>query len=102
MCWKKISYWIKGGVIGLVIGILLLIGFIGMSCSNSSEAECNSKLLLSNTIDVIISIIFIPLFLGVSPSHGWIFYGGIIICSFVWGAIIGFIFGKIKSRKKKK
>ncbi len=93
MGWKNWSYWLRGGVIGGVIGLIvgLLVLFLRDIFNNSflqvlnlpsfviAFALCYENLFCSNIIYVISSFIVF----------------------FILGAIIGFIYGKIKNRKQK-
>lgn len=91
MGWKNWSYWLKGGIIsgifGLIVGLLAL--FLRDIFNNSflqvlnlpsfaiSFALCYENLVCSNIIYVISSFIVL----------------------FLLGALIGYTYGKIKNRK---
>ena len=90
MGWRTWSYWLKGGLIGLILGIIislneLFIGLGGMFLYNLSLGS------LFDAIAVLTSegIGFIIMFIG------------IILVYTIYGAIIGVIYGKIKNRNKK-
>lgn len=80
MCWKKISYTIKGGIIGGVIGILgsaFLAYNQGLTyCANLIEPEICTAYRLNLTI-------ILPL-----------------IILLITGMIVGYIIKKVKKNKK--
>ena len=73
---KKNNYWLSGGLIGLVVGILLLLTILNPQtkyCNNLiSEFECTS-MVINRFYCIFVALI-----------------------STIIGAIIGFIIGKIK------
>jgi len=88
MGWKDWPYWLKGGIIGTVLAtlIILIVGFIALSICYE-----NCPPFIKNS-----------LFIFILPSYflpGVIADVAIIIWNFLIGALIGFIYGKIKSRK---
>jgi len=87
MCWKKLPYWLKGGIIGLIVGIVVVL--------------IN---LIKNKFQFCYTLI--------SEIGG---FGIITICDYIWrdyvlpfliivliGIVIGFIVGKIKQSKKRR
>ena len=109
MGWKKLSYWLRGGIIGGVLAILF---------SLSSYILPDNLLYNSNFLGVIISfMIFIPMVtaLFISNLFGCFFENGgvcyylnltlgfvsMFVFYFIIGAIIGWLYGKIRNRKNK-
>ncbi len=81
MGWKNWSYWLRGGVIGLILGFVLEFGILitAKSCADWSFSTCS---ILENIINKTI----------LSLAWGVV---GIIL-----GIIIGWLYGKIKNRKQ--
>ena len=110
--------WIKSGIVGFIIWILLLLTFkisgalidctlptnefgemiVGISCWNP----------LQNFVLITLSILSFPfLFLGANPNLSTVgpqgvmlFWVGSAISLILWGMLVGWIIGKIKSKKK--
>ena len=96
MGWKNLSYWLKGGIIGIIVLIILLIiGFI------------LDLTIQSSFFPYTLMMIFIPLipFVLIIEAFGIGFEDVIFFITlpayFIIGAVIGWIVGKIKSKKKK-
>jgi uncharacterized BrkB/YihY/UPF0761 family membrane protein len=70
MGWKNLSYWLKGGVFGLILGLLVVL--FGQLTSSPADAR---------VLTLYLTWAFIP--------------GLLFIC-----ALIGWIYGKIKNRKR--
>ncbi|HCC59632.1 MAG: hypothetical protein A2402_03235 [Candidatus Staskawiczbacteria bacterium RIFOXYC1_FULL_37_43] len=108
MFWKNWPYWLKGGIILFLYSLSAVVMFAN----------------LNHALPVFVSVIFLPVFIpawfcltwlcGIGGlSHGvlascytsgiWIFIYSlpVIIFFFVFGAIIGLIYGKIKNIIKK-
>ncbi len=91
MAWKNWPYWVKGGIIGFVIGIIFAIfnlfsnGYIG--------AFTLLPFLLLKILDNCYGEGCLGLF---------VYYGSIafLVEFTLFGAIIGWIYGKIKKRKR--
>ena len=115
MGWKNLPYWMRGGVIGIIIGAVLTIillfiivpNFFNKYTTNLNLYEAHGLYFM---ILLIFWIVFIPsIFLLAIGSLGiplWsifsiIFLALFLIYYFVIGAIIGLIIGKIKSKKQK-
>jgi len=75
MGWKDWSYWLRGGIIGFLIYIPVVISTIG-----------------AHELGKFHSFIFD---LGISNDYGWKFA---LIVYLVIGGIIGWVIGKIKSK----
>mgnify|MGYP001560911697 FL=1 len=95
MGWKDWSYWLKGGIIGLVIAILFIILslFIPTKCiglTEDGQACTPPKGIESITFNLNSLLYALDKILL------------LILLLIVIGSIIGFIYGKIKSRKKSK
>lgn len=105
MGWKNLPYWLKGGVIFLVISIFLhlfikllyvLTPIVGISFLIWYPLSWILYFLPSLIIfwnSIFEPDTFIPIVSGTNVIHVFIFY-------FIIGAIIGWIYGKIKSRKQ--
>ena len=102
MSWKNWPYWLKGGVIGVILIIVFFI--IIVSISNTSKG-CTSW---ENSPYYCISIIGASFLIAVvTGSRNMMFLyisTGItnIIIVFIVGSLIGLIYGKIKNRKESK
>jgi len=84
MCWKKMSYWLKGGIILTVILFVILL--IGMFFSIYSDVQAGNGFKIINFFDA-----FFTMFL-------WIPF---LIIAFLIGALIGWIYGKINRKNLK-
>lgn len=103
---KELPYWIKGGIISLIISLILFI------------LVRKIALIFPPADQVIMITLFWPFFILAFTFEGSFFFNqpgtvnfvfGIIILllaqiiySFLIGAIIGFIVGKIKNKKRRK
>lgn len=103
MGWRDWPYWVKGGLIGILIFIVyyFLQIFFGLACMGGYNSNNPSFLCVSaNTISGFIgNIFFLPFKL--IPE-----FEGIEIAMFIYFvilfAIIGLIYGKIKNRNAEK
>ena len=100
MGWRDWPAWVKGGIIGLCVGLvadLYALVCFGFVIKASNLFQCSIIIpLLSNPVYPLLKVFNI----GVLASGGF----AIITIPFVYlliGALIGFIVGKIKSRKNK-
>ncbi len=103
MGWKDWSYWAKGGVLGIIISLLgSLLAFIidYFELYNYLNLNFLEKIISVNILGSIgqlipndwpISILMILFFI--------IGFGGRILSYFIIGSIIGWIYGKIKSKR---
>ena len=80
MGWKEWSYWLKGGIIFLVLGDLLLLIYIS-ALMGLSRSMGSAPISLYSIFLILLSILVVSLI------------------SFLFGAFIGWIVWKIKSRK---
>jgi hypothetical protein len=87
--WKSKSYWLKGGIIGLIVAVVLFIIYLfcGLNCT---ELDC-----------VICAIFMLPGVLSVFYSNRSFLLVIIIniIIFFLIGALMGKFIEKIKSKK---
>lgn len=79
MAWKNWSYWLKGGIIGIILIIVLILVMV------FTPLDLKPSLIATNS-DAYQTIAVVPL---------------LLIEWFVYGALIGWIYGKIKQRGKK-
>ncbi len=100
MGWKNWPCWLKGGVIGIGIGILISILEIiyWYTCSNCSEV-----------IGWLTMFLALPLYIFFGDSSINNFFIEFVITNltiildlFIIGTLIGLIVGKINSKKRKK
>ena len=109
--------WIKYGLIGGVIWLILFLTFIISGQGHVCELMLNDlgELMegipcwspIQHSVINLISIIAFPVFLlggnanvsTVGPNGVTLFYVGSLICFMLWGILIGLIIGKIKSKK---
>lgn len=106
MSWKDLPYWLKGAIIGFLIG-LILAGIIHFTSSPSSAGWDSLGFVIVSLPAFLVILPFMFLFdqimtrvFGIVLNDDiTIWYYGI----FGWilfGALIGGIIGKIKSKKK--
>lgn len=102
MHWNKWPYWLRGGVIGGTIA-LIFVGFdyscsLGVVAGPESGWQCAPLELMTPLLPIVLisanmrflnNLPFFPLFTAMSFAF-W----------FVGGALIGYIVGHIKSKKK--
>ena len=87
---KKWSYWLKGGIIGGIMGIILLFYFLlqskcfGLNADGTSTCPKGFDIFLKN-----LELFNFSIFL-------------IIIAFFLIGALIGWIYSKYKLKNRKK
>ena len=111
MGWKNWSYWIRGGIIGDLIGIILIILYSTLGRINQITYLIFILAIGITSIPLkpLISIFNIKLFGAIESSFaiglpGNIRIEGIIILItyyFFIGAFIGWLVGKIKSKNNK-
>jgi len=116
MSWKNWPAWLKGGVIGIIFFIIVLLSYIifniftGTTCATDQGAidNCGVQPVLLWGIPEQIILLPVNLLAGVLQYYAVNYIYKIILLLFVeicfWfaiGALIGFIIGKIKSRKEK-
>ncbi len=116
MWWKRQPYWLKGGILFILLWLLFATAFISValiyesqpkiknSCYSSAFYICCIENIKACVIDVPVTMLSI----AVVFSLAWIIqvpstlYGQIpigILLLFSIGAVIGFIYGKWKLRK---
>jgi len=96
MGWKNWPYWLRGGIIGMVISFLLIIiiSFLGLLSLNMFGESSY----FGNFLGTISSLLFIKF----NPFYGFIFKSNtllgqllpFLVFYFIIGAIIGWIYGK--------
>ncbi len=105
MGWKNLSYWLRGGIVGWISGFLiLLLPWINWSvyCSkltnplevfNISGGGCDhiSRLFWGGSSDVLFNFLALFVIFIITPA----------IITGLLGALIGYIYGKIKNRNKR-
>ncbi len=109
MGWKDWPYWVKGGIIAIIVHIillplLLLSIWTSYSTPPTDAGAIGAAILFGASIGPFISpFIFgiLPMPIPFSSVVGYYLIGFIfpIIIYFILGAIIGLVYGKIKSRK---
>jgi hypothetical protein len=92
MGWKDLSYWLRGGIIGscIYLVLLLLSYVIVISTGNAWVGIGISKIISSITLPIDYIITLFPFYLP--------FYITSLVGYFLYGAIFGWIYGKIRSR----
>ena len=89
--WKKWSYWLRGGVIGLAVYILLVLSNISPVVKLFAEIQQSvANIFLSSTPTFAQMLRFAYLF-------------SFVIAPLIWfgiGALIGWIVGKVKGKKE--
>ncbi|MBM3234538.1 hypothetical protein FJZ19_05605 [Candidatus Pacearchaeota archaeon] len=110
MGWKKLPYWLKGGIIlgtfQLIVQIILKIFFGYDNFLLNLLYTINSPFLeLANNFGYLhLRLCSIIILMPGGPCAGLSFWGSLIavLTYFVIGALIGLIYVKIKSSKSKK
>ncbi len=106
MGWKKLPYWLKGGLIGIIISIILiLVNYIFILL------EANLPDYITTPLFLLVQFVLLTnpltyLFWGFGGFYGsnvWFNFTKILFLSsisfFIIGALIGFIISKFKSKK---
>ena len=93
MRWKNWPYWLRGGIIALLVIIILVL--IGFKFSIFIVGFIPGYIILT-FFGPILQDFFPTLF---STGDNWFYYLLGVIISLIIGAIIGIIIRKIKSRK---
>ncbi|PIN93038.1 hypothetical protein COU54_04780 [Candidatus Pacearchaeota archaeon CG10_big_fil_rev_8_21_14_0_10_31_24] len=88
MGWKDWSYWLKGGIIGIVFTIFY----------------CLLRLfVVENGFLTYLDIVYAPIIILLIKIYGFkeaiIDYPVVVVYGLVVGALIGWIYGKIKNKK---
>jgi len=98
MTWKDLPIWLKGGIIGLLFGIIdlaITLAFPPLYCKLG--ANCPPQPFIGK----IATLFIMPLESILDISNNMVFQLILILLYFfIIGAIIGFIVGKIKSKKQ--
>ncbi len=93
MTWKNLPYWLRGGIISLLIVAVLYLILISLSLFTSlGEVLGGSKNIL---LTLSLGTYFV---LGGESESATIVFG-LIVEYFIIGAVIGLIIGKLKSKK---
>jgi len=104
MGWKNLPYWLRGSIVGLIAGIFLGIYLITTNCNLSfggSSGGCTifDQIIFGFCLFTIIMPLFVFVFEQIIDSSSAGLIASILTLTFL-GALIGFIVGKIKSRKQ--
>jgi len=96
MGWKNWSYWLRGGIISVIIYLILLL--ITFLCAENASGEGFVCLLF-----FVPTLLLMPLYQAIFgyPEPVYLAYVFFVIFWFVIGAVVGLIIGKIKRRKMK-
>lgn len=103
MNWKRWPYWLRGGVIGVLILVIILFLSIILALIGKVDVILNNPF-----IYIIVKILASPTSIlnlfpidPINNSILWYCFGIIsgVIVYFLIGAVIGWIVGKIKSKK---
>lgn len=108
MGWKDWSYWLRGVVVGLAVLLILLIyfrSFCGSECYYAMILYLPPGIGLSFALTYILGWdanqgLFVSLF-GEQGDLAMMVISG-IFNAIIYGAIIGFIYGKIKESRRNK
>ena len=114
MGWKNWPYWVRGGLIGGLIAVVLDLiilssGILFLNDLNANNLSGYQRFVLyfiiipMGLISFPLLMILVPLFgYGEAITAGYFFLPFVSIVSFfIIGAIIGLVYGKIKKRKMK-
>ena len=102
MNWRELPAWLKGGILGIIITILviiLLIFFGGNYYYTSDQVVPRWTLMLTYPTEIFKDIFPIPYNIADGYLFNFINIIFLIIFYFLPGALIGWIIGKIKSKK---
>ncbi len=105
MKWKDFPTWLKGGIIGVIIGILtFLVGYFYQELTKDKirtmlVVEKRLWLIILIFFPVLISLLILEL-MGIGDKYLVIVLLLSLIIYFLIGAFIGWIVGKIKPKKK--
>jgi ABC-type antimicrobial peptide transport system permease subunit len=125
--WKTKPFWLKGGIIGLIIGIAIISLFITLSingklndtpkdliskCSSNTVWDCEFDPILAGghcgctTLEQNFRLVFIPAIPLITLSYIFVFYVNvplelisILLSYLIIGIAVGLIIGKIKSKQ---
>ncbi|MDO8740643.1 MAG: hypothetical protein Q7J54_03680 [Candidatus Woesearchaeota archaeon] len=101
MGWKKLPTWLKGGIIGLIVYIIVgLNGIIPYNDVLSSIRIIQSVIALVLGLPILLATIFIC-FKWCSLRDVIVIYSVGLLFYILIGMLVGYIIGKIKSKKKK-
>jgi len=112
MGWKNWSYVRKGFVIGVIIWLIVIVFFKVSGLMSPEEIPiglegyCGYNSFQDSILKALFIIGFPLIFLGgpclstIGPTGVWGFWIGSFISFILWGLLIGWIYGKIKSRNK--
>ena len=109
MGWKKWPYWIKGGIFGLIILLLLSISAfsVAIDCFGCSDDECTRRLcptgFFFEKVRGIVNFPLIGVVLNIPLTGSFLVLFNLVLYIayyFAIGAIAGWIYEKIKSKKK--
>ena len=95
MGWKDWPVWLKGGVIGVIIELII---FIFVYTFNYFVYNHLFNYFSKETSILIGNLIIFPLYIMLGLQPNWISYIVCFMIYFLIGAIIGFIVGKIRNR----
>ena len=97
MAWRDWTYWLKGGIIGVILGILVSLAFLFGLTILSLPGIILAYILAP--VDQLLLVIFAGNNGYVNETVGYLFITiSAVIEFFVIGAIIGLIYGKIKKK----
>jgi len=100
MGWKEWPYWLKGGIMGLIV-YLIIFGLFFIVSLNCRKGFCG-YISINTVLYFFVSIIFLILNIDIIPylsnPLAILFILVNLTAVFVIGSLIGFIIGKIKSR----
>ena len=105
MGWKDWSYWIRGGIIGVIVGMIAIPASIAIALASDCVSDCTpiwAKLFSLFSGWLIIIIDKSLYLLGMGRIAGFLETPLLILVPvtyFLYGSIIGWIIGKIKSKK---
>ena len=92
---KEFPYWLKGGLFGLAFGLIFFI--VDFLLFKGTFSYLNILYLPYLLMDMIIGMIYpYGIGVGISPTT---LTSTMILFYFLIGTLIGWVFGKIKSRK---
>jgi hypothetical protein len=97
MNWKKWTYWLRGGVIGIIIPILSMI--LTQTCTAMSESYGCYFFSFPLFLYGITTLNFFPHFAEKITNLGTFGFLISILIWFVVGSLIGAIVGNMKSKK---
>ena len=102
MNWKNWPYWVKGGIIGAIVMILIIgVDYVGACYGGTKQEFCGYFTIMASLPLAFLLLGKLTAFEIFSTKVSITEYMvSAVILYFILGAFIGFLYGKYKSRKQ--